>query len=224
MAYNLRARNSVPSYNESVHLPRAQRVKTPDPNALYPVEVLETEDGRAKVHWVGYSSERDEWIPTDSLTTLPPKLPEDAVEQYSPFDPHKELAFRIKSSLTSASRNDVDVKIELPFDPVVFRGGLRCQGKLIRRWGDNNIYGVESYAQLAPLLGKNWHIRILNEHMDFCYVNLASVAYYLRKRRSLVEYTTEGHKEHISGGHIVVFKFVRMDGVRRHLQSVIAVG
>ena len=43
-------------------LPRAQRVKAADPTALYKVEVLERENEQVKVHWVGYSHKKDEWI------------------------------------------------------------------------------------------------------------------------------------------------------------------
>ena len=47
---------------EKVDLPRAQRVKAADPTALYKVEVLERENEQVKVHWVGYSHKKDEWI------------------------------------------------------------------------------------------------------------------------------------------------------------------
>ena len=53
-----------------------------------------------------------------------------------------------------------------------------------------------------------------------CYVNLNTVSYYLRKRRNLVEYSTGGCKLEHKGGFVLVFKFVRMDGVSRHLPAV----
>ena len=40
------------------------------------------------------------------------------LEHYSPFSFHEELAYRIKASLTAGTKEDVDVKIELPFDPL----------------------------------------------------------------------------------------------------------
>ena len=69
MAYNFRER-SPKNYKElgMVALPRAQRTKTADPNTLYRVEVLERDDERVKVHWIGYSNDKDEWIPADKLT------------------------------------------------------------------------------------------------------------------------------------------------------------
>ena len=85
------------------------------------------------------------------------------LEQNFPFNFHEELASRIKASLTAGTR-DVDVKIELPFDPLIYFGGLQQQGRFVRRWGGNEI---ESYSQLSPLLGKQWYFRILNEQINF---------------------------------------------------------
>ena len=104
----------------TVDLPRAQRVKAADPNVLYRVEVLERDNERVKVHWIGYSDDKDEWIPANSLTTL------DSSQEcksggvlhleHSDF-PSISMAYRIKASLTAGTRDDVDVKIELLFDP-----------------------------------------------------------------------------------------------------------
>ena len=143
------------------------------------------------------------------------------LEQYSPFNFHEELAYPIKASLTAGTREDVDVKIELPFDPLIYFGGLQRQGRFVRRWGGIDIYEIESYSQLSPLLGKQWYFRILNEQMNFCYVNLDTVSYYLRRRRNLVEYSTDGCKLEQKGGFVLVFKFVRMDGVGRQLLVVL---
>ena len=57
MAYNFRER-SPKNYKKlaTVALPRAQRTKAADPDALYRVEVLERDDERVKVHWIGYTA------------------------------------------------------------------------------------------------------------------------------------------------------------------------
>ena len=88
----------------------------------------------------------------------------------------------VKAALTSGTKDSVEVKIELPFDPINYTGGLQQQGKFLRRWGRNNIYGIKKYSDLIPLLGEKWHTRILNEHMDFCYMNLEIVSFYLRRK------------------------------------------
>ena len=64
-------------------LPRAQS------EGSYRVEVLERDDERVKVHWVGYSDDKDEWIPADSLTTLDSSHDIYGIERYSPLQVHK---------------------------------------------------------------------------------------------------------------------------------------
>ena len=102
-----------------VDLPRAQRVKAADPNVLYRVEVLERDNERVKVHWIGYSDDKDEWIPANSLTTLDSsqECKSGGVLHLEHYFPSISMAYRIKASLTAGTRDDVDVKIELVFDP-----------------------------------------------------------------------------------------------------------
>ena len=54
--------------------------------------------------------------------------------------------------------------------------------------------------------------------MNFCYVHLQSVQYYLYKRQPLVDFTPNG-KEILNCGHTLTFKFVRMDGVKEDRNS-----
>ena len=53
------------------------------------------------------------------------------LERYSPFNIHEELAYRIKASSTSGTKESVQVKIELPFDPIIYSGGMQQQGKFL---------------------------------------------------------------------------------------------
>ena len=58
-------RRSFTSYRDllSCKIPRIPRrtTKKYDSQKLYSVEIVETEDDRVKVHYVGYSSKYDEW-------------------------------------------------------------------------------------------------------------------------------------------------------------------
>ena len=70
-------------------------MKAADPNALYRVEVLERRDDQVKVHWIGYTHKKDEWIAADSLTTLDEGAEDTDVpqlERYSPFNIHEAVA------------------------------------------------------------------------------------------------------------------------------------
>ena len=64
MAYNLRDRPK-PDFHAigDIRLPRATRVRAVryDQNKLYPVEILERDGERVKLHYVGYSHQYDEW-------------------------------------------------------------------------------------------------------------------------------------------------------------------
>ena len=49
-------------------LPRVERTRH-DPERLYPLEVLERDGPRVKVHYVGYSSTHDEWRDIEEIVT-----------------------------------------------------------------------------------------------------------------------------------------------------------
>jgi len=49
-------------------LPRASKVKSDD--RLYPVEIVDREDHRVKIHYLGYDSSYDEWHEQDDVVPL----------------------------------------------------------------------------------------------------------------------------------------------------------
>ena len=63
-------------------------------------------------------------------------------------------------------------------------------------------------------------MRALNPRLDFCFVSLETVQFYLHERRPLVEYDADGEKKSINCGTSLVFCFIRMDAVQRHRQEV----
>ncbi len=173
---------------------------------LYPVEVVEVEADSVKLHYVRYSSDLDEW--RDSEDIVEPKH-----EMYTPYEPHKQLTFQIKLALDSGNRRYPETRVELPFDRVLFAGGLQQCGTIVSTTRGHAVYTIHTYGDLVPFLGENWYIRGLNDRLDFCYVNLKTVCFYLYERKPIPDYTLSG-KQLIRGGNILVFRFVRMDGVR----------
>ena len=213
MAYNLR--NSGPkNYKADVRLPRATRTTRATKDELYPVEVVARDGDKVKVHYIGYGDEDDEWRDIAEIVETQPD-----VEPYVPFDAHRELAYQIVLALDSKHRSDPDVRIELPFDKLLFEGGLKQYGKLLCKSRGHDVYTIQSYSALAPLLGDKWHMRGLNERLNFCYVNLKTVQFHLHKRQNIEVYDFAG-KRTIPGGYVLVFKFVRMDGVKQDWDSV----
>ena len=133
-------------------------------------------------------------------------------ERILPFDFNKELSLRIKSRLRWSRKDHPQVTIELPFDELVFRGGLGQAAKVDRFYRGNTRYKITKYSDLDSLLGRNWHIRGLN---DFSYIICDSVRFYLKKPKPIIDYERDEDKfekiTHICGRSLV-FMFVRGDG------------
>ena len=91
-------------------------------------------------------------------------------ERYRPFDCHDQLAYAIKSALVSHRDKDPAVRIEIPFDPLIFQGGLRNKGRLMRQARGEEHYTIYEYGDLAPFLGKQWYIRGINAQLEVCVV------------------------------------------------------
>ena len=91
-----------------LRLPRATR-KTPKAatNDLYPVTVIQRNQGQVKVHYIGHSSSYDEWKDVSELETLGEtevqQLP-DTVTPIQPFSLYKDFKVKIKLAM-SCGRN-----------------------------------------------------------------------------------------------------------------------
>lgn len=81
------------------------------------------------------------------------------------------------------------------------------------------MYSISTHKTLIPLLGDNWHVRGLNRQMDFCYVNISTVEVYIYKRRPVLDFTPDGQQT-IDRGCVLIFKFVRMDGMRAEWNTI----
>ena len=57
------------------------------------------------------------------------------------------------------------------YDQFLFSGGLQQAGKNLKKYRDHDIYGIEKYDDLLPILGPRWHIRVFNEQMDFSFTS-----------------------------------------------------
>ena len=55
-------------------------------------------------------------------------------------------------------------------------------------------------------------MRVLNEQMDFCYVKLNTVQFYLNSRKPLDDFQPDSSVMAVSGGCVLIF---RGDGVKR---------
>ena len=172
--------------------------------------------GTAKIHYVGYSSHYDKWQSVSELVDRIEEADKHELHASSSFL-HQELAYRIKSSLSSSRKSSPEVRIDVPFDKDVFDKGLKAKAREIdRAVKGNKQYTISSYDDLDDLLGKNWHVRGLNPAGDFCYPILDTIRFF-----PLVEYTpSQGEGGNRKVGFILVFLFVRDDGLSHNLKSM----
>ena len=166
---------------------------------LYATEVIEEKDNQVKIHYTGFGSEYDEWRNREDIVL--PKEP----ERYKPFDHHQQLAYAIKAALYSG---DPSIQLGVPFDKLVFQGGLWSVGKLLKVVRDKEQYGITHHEDLTPYLGEQWFIRGINAHLDFYCVLADTVTFYLHKKAQLVDHLATSDNKLVDGGYVLVFKFV----------------
>ena len=219
MAYKLR-QGQKKNYKDlaDTKLPRARRSVKQNTDKLYAIEIMEANEDKVKIHYTGYSSKYDEWRAHEDI--VEPSSSEQSsghnIEPYQPFNVHTHLAYAIKSSLCSGRERDPAVRIEVPFDKLVFQGGLKSAGKLVRIARGEEHYAIEHFQDLVPYLGEQWYIRGLNAHLDFCAVLVETVSFYLHKKAPIVDHLMQTT---IGGGYVLIFKFVRFDGVKDQLSD-----
>ena len=81
----------------------------------------------------------------------------------------------------------------------------------------HDIYTIRKYSALEPLLGQQWYLRMLNKAKDFSYVILETVQYYLHRR------VPAENERSVDGGYLLIFWFVRGDGVERNWEDITAI-
>ena len=91
---------------------------------------------------------------------------------------------------------------------------MKTAGKLVKVVRGEEHYTIERYEDLSPLLGEQWFIRGINTHLDFCAVVADTVTFYLHKKADIVDYLSPNN---VDGGYVLVFKFVRFNGVKEEL-------
>lgn len=217
--YNLR--DSVGrNYRElcSVKLPRASKVA----GKLYPIEVVEQDGSRVRIHYVGYDESTDEWRELADIVHLSTEndaetdhqsATEVNVQTIQSYNLYNELRVKIKQSLVCGRKQCPSVIIDIGFDLLLFKGGLEAAGKSKGVSRGNLHYQIAQYSDLDILLGPKWHYRGINEQGDYAFVILDSIDYYISKRRKITEYyPSEGGVpvlHQVDAGYSLHFSFVR---------------
>ena len=182
---------------------------------LYPISVIEKQENRVKIHYIGYEDHFDEWRDEAEVETLQDTEETESIaepcEVLEPYSFYRDLGIKIKRSLSCNRTASPAIKIVMPFDVIMFNGGLKSSGIPSKKVGGYQHYKIMHYKDLNHLLGQNWHVRGINSGGDYGYVVLDTVDFYLRRNRSLVEYicSQNGPEAHsIDTGYSLIFSFV----------------
>jgi len=103
----------------------------------------------------------DEW--RDEADIVPLETDEKPVES---FNLHSELARRSKQSLNCVRKETPVVHMDMPFDFVLYEGGLKARGYFAREYYRTERYKIRQYKDLNTLLSTNWHWRGLHLNGD----------------------------------------------------------
>ena len=169
-----------------------------------------------RVHYIGYESSYDEWkyeaeleVIEEDAEEIKPSVTEELLEPYSLY---KDLGVRIKKALSCNRTGSPRIKVVMPFDILMFNGGLRASGIPTKVIGGNQHYKINHYRDLNHLLGRNWHFRAINANGDYGYVVMETVSFYIRRNRPLTEYTLVDDsfvaKSILPTGYSLTFSFV----------------
>ena len=116
----------------------------------------------------------------------------------------------------------MDVRIELPFDKFLFTGGLQQAGKWVKKNRGHDMYvhhtevlfpDTSAWAPMASASPEQANELLLRHAI------LETVQYYLHRQQDIED--TMDSACSIHGGYILVFRFVRGDGVCRNWDDIV---
>ena len=143
---------------------------------LYPIEIIErdpNDTSRIKIHYIGYSTDYDEWRSCSEIVDLAHPSDQLPTLTSSPgFSLYDRLASRIKNSLKSPRKSSPEVRIDIDFDCELFNRDMKRLGQPKEKKSGNEVYSIVHYSDLDTVLGAKWFIRGLNDAGDFCYAIL----------------------------------------------------
>ena len=209
-----------------------------DVEKLYRLKIVDRnpQEGIVKVRYIGYGRDYDEWRLEEEVVDLNEESSSNNSEggdvQFTGPVPcrisvFEELAYRIKTLLTSSRKGDPSCRIIIPFDQVSFDAlVMRCS--IFNRSSKRKVYRVPNMLKLNDLLGERWFIRGLNQAGDFCYIIHNAIKLYLKQVRGRPDYQLLDNgtmvKNYFGRQQQLVLSFVRGDGVASQWNHVVKGG
>ena len=185
---------------------------------------------KVKIHFIGYSSDFDEWRDGDDLVDSEKSSLGRFIPRFTPSEDSlsdrasalfSRLSREIKFSLFSTKRESLEVRIEMQIDMDIYYTHLQNIG-FVKKSRGREVHCVDNNSQLCDLLGSKWFERIQNVNGDFCYVIPGTVTFWLHEKKPVKEFVYVGDtlvESHTESDLQVIFTFVRGDGVKAEYNS-----
>lgn len=182
----------------------------------YP-QILEETETQCFIHYTGWPATWDTWIDKDKVVTK--VISEESVldecqVQNAADELKKRILFSVKKKLSYHRASDPECCFTLECSEQVFSflfGDLTAN--LPKEHGGTFNISVQ---QLLPVLGKNWHIRVLNRKKELCHVIDRTFRIRLAEHRPVKEFQIKEDgsvcERWFFGGHFLSVKFLRGEG------------
>ena len=142
----------------------SQSRKTEAARNLFPIKVLQKEGDKVKVHYVGYDKRYDHWknqcdieAITEDVVSRPESIQNgreadiDNSIVYKPYSLYKDLSMQIKKNIVCSRNASPKVKIIMPFDLLMFNGGMKMAGRPVKKIGRVQYYELDNYQNLIQV-------------------------------------------------------------------------
>ena len=94
--------------------------------------VIEKQENRVKIHYIGYEDHFDEWRDEAEVETLQDTEETESIaepcEVLEPYSFYSNVGIKIKRSLSCNRPASPVIKIVMPFNVIMFNGGLKSSG------------------------------------------------------------------------------------------------
>ena len=126
---------------------------------MYPVEIVRDDrNGQFKAHYVGYSSQYDERRNNSDIVPLDQNTDEHTSQEamdsepetnvdvvFVPFSLYSELSVKVKCALSNRRKENPSIRIDIPFDKMLFDGGFKVYGTPSRVYRGTQRYKITNF-------------------------------------------------------------------------------